>query len=313
MGSEMAAMSIVDRRAFVAACAATVAAPDLARAQTAMNNQLDWGLMTRADRDLAYNNVAAVPESQQIMARVIDASATLRAQRPHHIDLPYGPAERNKWDLFPGDNPTAPCLVHIHGGNWQSRGREQFSCVAEGVLARGWSAALLGYTLAPDATLMQIAQQVRDALDWLAAHGSAHGIAGPMILSGWSAGGHLAALTLDHPSVKAGLAVSAVYEIGPIRDTYLNTALKLTDEEIAQLSPLRLRGVDKPLAITYGTAEVPAYVRNSREYHAHRARSHLPGPLIPIPKANHFTILEELRSPNGVLTRAAMNLAEEAA
>jgi hypothetical protein len=109
------------------------------------------------------------------------------------------------------------------------------------------------------------------------------------------------------------LAISATYELGPFRDTYLNTALKLTDEEIATLSPLRLRGVDKPLAISYGTAELPAYVRDSREYHAYRARSHLSGPLIPIARANHFTILEELRSPKGLLTGAAMTVADEIA
>jgi arylformamidase len=204
-------------------------------------------------------------------------------------------------------------LGAIHGGNWQTRSREHFSCLAEGVLARGWSAALPGYTLAPDATLTQITREIRNALDWLAAQGSSHGIAGPIIVSGWSAGGHLATLALDHPSVKAGLAISATYELGPFRDTYLNTALKLTDEEIATLSPLRLRGVDKPLAISYGTAELPAYVRNSREYHAYRARSHLPGPLIPVIKANHFTMLEELRSSKGLLTRAAISLAEEIA
>jgi hypothetical protein len=78
-------------------------------------------------------------------------------------------------------------------------------------------------------------------------------------------------------------------------------------------APLRLPSVRKPLAITYGTAELPALVRNSREYHAHRAQSHCPGQLIPVPYANHFTIVEELRSPNGILTRAVMRLMEDAA
>jgi arylformamidase len=130
---------------------------------------------------------------------------------------------------------------------------------------QGWSAALPGYTLAPAATLTQIVGEVRGALDWLAAQGSAHGIAGPVVISGWSAGGHLTALMLDHPSVTAGLAISGIFELGPIRDTYLNERLKLTDEEIATLSPLRLPGVGKPLAITYGTAELPALVRPSRD------------------------------------------------
>jgi len=269
--------------------------------------------MSRAERDAAYNNAAAVAGSSQIVERWVAASAALRAQRSKHIDLPYGQGERNKWDLFPGDDPKAPCLVWIHGGYWQMRNRETFSCFAEGVLARGWSAALPGYTLAPAATLTRIVQEIRSALDWLAAEGSAHGIAGPVVLSGWSAGGHLTAMALDHPSVRAGLAIAGIFELGPIRDTYLNERLQLTDEEIATLSPLRLSGVGKPLAITYGTAELPALMRDSRDYHAHRAQSHLPGPLIPIPNANHFTIMDEMRSPNGALTRAVMRLMEDAA
>jgi len=292
--------------------AATVIAPGVARAQAPVANTMAWGSMTRAARDAAYNSGAAVSGSAQIIDGWVAASATFRSQRSKHVDLAYGPGERNKWDLFPSDNPKAPCLVHIHGGYWQNRNREVFSCFAEGVLARGWSAALPGYTLAPNATLTQIVGELRNALDWLADQGSLHGIAGPVILSGWSAGGHLAALLLDHPSITAGLAISGIFELGPIRDTYLNERLKLTDEEIATLSPLRLPSIGKPLAISYGTAELPVLVRNSREYHAHRARSHQPGPLIPIPNANHYN-LESLRSPNGILTRAALRLVEDAA
>src|SRR5262249_46809292 len=147
--------------------------------------------------------------------------------------------------------------------------------------------------------------------DWLAAEGSAHGIQEPIVLSGWSAGGHLTAMTLDHKSVRAGLAISGLYDLGPIRDTYLNERLKLTDEEIATLSPLRLKGVAKPLAIAYGTAELPALVNDSRNYHAHRAQAHLPGPLVPAANANHYTVMEELRSANGILTRTALRLLED--
>jgi arylformamidase len=110
----------------------------------------------------------------------------------------------------------------------------------------------------------------------------------------------------------AGIAMSGIFELGPIRDTYLNDKLKLTDDEIATLSPLRPPSVGKPLAITYGTAELPPFVEGSREYHAYRARSNYPGPLIPIPNANHYTSMEELRSPKGVLTRTAMRVLEDA-
>ena len=271
-----------------------------------------WETMSSAARDAAYNNGAAVGDSTQIIEGWIAASKRFRAERTQHLDVAYGARERNKWDLFPAKTPNAPCLVWIHGGYWQARSRESFSCFAEGVLAQGWSAALPGYTLAPEATMTELVREIRSALDWLAANGRSHGIAGPIILSGWSAGGHLTALMLDHPSVLAGLAISGLFELGPIRDTYLNERLKLSDEELAALSPLRLKGVAKPLAIAYGTAELPALVADSRDYHAHRAEAHLPGPLLPVSNANHYTIMEELRSPNGMLTRAALQLLEDA-
>ena len=276
------------------------------------NARMAWETMSSAARDAAYNNGAAVSNSTQIIDGWIAASKRFRAERPGHLDVAYGAGERNKWDLFPAGNADAPCLVWIHGGYWQARDRESFACLAEGVLARGWSAALPGYTLAPEASLTEIVRQIRSALDWLAAHGGAHGIRGPVVLSGWSAGGHLTAMTLDHPRVRAGLAISGLFELEPIRDTYLNERLRLTDEEIATLSPLRLKGVAKPLAIAYGTAELWPLVADSRNYHAHRAQANLPGPLIAVADANHYTIMEELRSRDGILTRAAMRLLEDA-
>ncbi len=95
----------------------------------------------------------------------------------------------------------------------------QFANLIAGPYAHGWAAALPGYTLAPDATMTEIVAEIRAALDWLGEHGPAHGIAGPIVLSGWSAGGHLTAMCLDHPSVVAGLAISGIFELGPIRDT----------------------------------------------------------------------------------------------
>jgi dienelactone hydrolase len=124
-----------------------------------------------------------------------------------------------------------------------------------------------------------------------------------VILSGWSAGGHLTAQCLDHPLVQAGLAISGLFELGPIRDTDLNEKLQLTDAEIVALSPQRLPVVKKPLAIAYGTDELPALIANSRDFHAKRSAAHAAGALIPLSGANHFTIMHELRDPDGVLTR----------
>ena len=270
---------------------------------------MNWGSMSRDERDAAYNNTNAVKNSAELNAAREAASAAFRLKHPAHLDIPYGPRERNKWDLFPADDPDAPCLVFIHGGYWQRNSRDMFANLIGGPYARGWAAALPGYTLAPDATLTEIVTEINAALDWLARNGSAHGINGKVVLSGWSAGGHLTAQCLGHPRVSAGLAISGVFELGPIRDTYLNEKLRLSDDEIVELSPLRLPMIDKPLAITYGTAELPPLVGDSRALHAKRAAAHLQGPLIPIAGADHFTITHQLRDRDGELTRQLMLLA----
>jgi acetyl esterase/lipase len=212
--------------------------------------------MSLEARNLAFNNVAHVgPEFARTKTDGwAAASKAFRAQRPKHLDLAYAQGDRTKWDLYPAPDPSAPCYVHVHGGYWQRGSKEIFACLAEGVLARGWSAALPGYTLAPDASLTQITKELRTALDWFAVQAGAHGIAGPVILSGWSAGGHLTACLLDHPRVAAGLAISGVFELAPLRDSpHVNDAVKLTEVEIETLSPMRLPGVNKPLSIAYGT------------------------------------------------------------
>jgi arylformamidase len=270
-----------------------------------------WALLNKAERDTAYNNGAAVADSALHNKARNEASAAYRAAHAGALDLPYGTSPREAWDIYPGSDPAAPCFVFIHGGYWQMNGRENFAGLAAGLAAHGWSVAMPGYTIAPEGNLGRIADEVYRALDWLAEHGPRYGAGSKILVSGWSAGGQLAALALAHPAVRAGLALSGVYELAPIRDTYLNQKLALSDHEIETLSPLRLPVIDKPLAIAYGTAEVPALVEDSRAFHARRAAAHAPGALLPIAKADHFTILDEIRRPDGLLVRAALDLAQD--
>jgi len=266
-----------------------------------------WSKLSQVERDAAYNNNAAVADSAALVDRRNARSAVFRAAHPGALDVPYGPGPRQRFDLYPARAPEAPCLVFIHGGYWQRNTREDFACYAEGVMAHGWSAALPGYTLAPDLTLAKIVGEVATALDWLAMEGPGRGLArGAIVVSGWSAGAHLAAMALGHPAIAAGLAISGVFDLAPLRDTYLDEKLRLTDSEISAMSPLRLPAVAKPLAVSYGTPELPALIKDSRDLHEHRTAAHAPGPLIPILGADHFTILEELRRPDGRLVRAAL-------
>ena len=180
--------------------------------------------------------------------------------------------------------------------------------MAEGPAAAGWSVAIPGYSLAPQASLAEIVAEIGLALDWLAEHGRDHGIRGPLVIAGWSAGAQLAALHLGHPSIAAGLAISGVYELSFLRDTGLNEALRLSDAEIETLSPLRLSPIRKPLTVAFGTRELSALVQDALKLHALRDASGAPGSLLPIDGADHFSIISELQKPDGKLVKAAIDL-----
>src|SRR5436305_15314905 len=120
-----------------------------------------WERMAQSERDASYNNAAAVADSAEIVACWEQASAAWRDAHAEHLGLSYGRGERTKWDLFPSRDAAQPCLIHIHGGYWQMRSKDTFSCIAEGVAAHGWSAALPGYTLAPEASITGIAAELR--------------------------------------------------------------------------------------------------------------------------------------------------------
>lgn len=248
--------------------------------------------MDRAALDAAYNNGAAVRNSADMIADWRRRSEALRASAR---ELRYGPAGRNRIDYLEA-SPGAPLLVFIHGGYWQAREKETFTFLAEGPLAHGISVALVGYTLAPEKRLDGIVAEVWAALDYLAQ---------PLLVSGWSAGGHLTAMMMRHPNVKGGLAISGIFDLEPIRRCYLNDKLRLDEEEVRRNSPMLNAHIEKALIVTYGTSELPELQRQSKEYaqrFGHR--------LLPLEGHDHFTILEELAAPQGALSAALRGLAD---
>ncbi len=259
--------------------------------------------MDRVALDAAYNNSAAVADSARLLADFQARSASLRAAQSRYLDLRYGPAERNRIDYFAAD-ARGPVLVFIHGGYWQMRAKETFNFLASGPLAHGIHVAFVGYTLAPDIRLGGIVAEVRAAIAWLAERVAGFGGDPARIcVAGWSAGGHLTAMTLNEPAVKGGLAISGIYDLEPVRLCYINDKLRLEADEALRLSPLRhVPQCSVPLILACGGDELPELQRQSGEYAAAWARAGLPGRLVRLAGHNHFTILEELARPDGTLT-----------
>ena len=282
-----------------------------------MNTPLDapdWRVMSQRDRDLGLNNGEAVTGSADLVAGWERRSAEMRARYPDHLDLRYGPRERNRIDFLKARD-KAPTLLFIHGGYWQNRAKEVFTQFAEGPMAHGINVALIGYTLAPEASLDEIVAEIHVGIDFLSRELPAlGGDAGGLVVSGWSAGGHLTAMALSNPNVRAGMAISGIYDLEPIRHSYLNEKLGLDAAMSRRNSPVMEEGGPaKPLSLVVGSAELPLLRRQTADFACHRAKLGLPVTYEEIPGADHFSIMEELVSPTGRITTLIRQLFERTA
>lgn len=266
--------------------------------------------MDRATLDSAYNNSAAVADSAQWLETWRLRSMVVRAMRGVRLDVPYASGERTRLDYFPGGKWGAPLFVFIHGGYWQRNDKEIFSFVAEGPHAHGIDVAVIGYTLAPAARLSDIVAEIAGALKFLDKNADQFGFRRENIcVGGWSAGGHLAALASELPTVRGALVISGIFDLEPIALSYINGPLRLDRDEIKTLSPLqRLRGGAAPQTLAVGGNELSELQRQSAVYAEAARRLGLPVKLRTLPGHHHFSILDELAEGDGILTHELMSI-----
>ena len=269
--------------------------------------------MDRATLDAAYDNTAAVADSQAYRARWYETSAAVRAKPASRLDLRYGERPRAMLDYFSATE-GGPLFVFIHGGYWQRNEKERFAFTALGPNAHGINVAVPGYTLAPDARLSDIVAEINQALTFLARRADELGFdRNQLLIGGWSAGGHLTAAVAGHPAVAGGIPISGIFDLEPIALGVLNDKLQLSSEEIVKLSPLRNLPTNlPPLELFVGGNELPELKRQSQDYIVAAKIRELPANLTVLPGHHHFSILDELAAPEGALTRKLVELARAA-
>jgi acetyl esterase/lipase len=218
------------------------------------------------DPDRDYANGAFIAESTSYPPAWEAAAAAFRANAGDRarLDLPYGSTTRQQFDLFLPVRPPAGVIVFVHGGYWMAFDRKVWSHLAAGALAWGWAVAMPSYTLAPDAQLSEITQEIMAACRAVAKE-----VAGPMVVTGHSAGGHLAArmgcADIDLPMVRRVVPISPLAELGPLMATGMNAKLRLTPEACETESPARLalrQGCSAHVWV--GAEERPAFLWQAR-------------------------------------------------
>lgn len=103
-----------------------------------------------------------------------------------------------KLDLYMPRNrqQAKPVVIFIHGGGWVEGRKEQDGLLLLPYLAMGWSAVNVEYRLARTSPAPAAVEDTRCALRWVYNHAKEYNFdTSKIVLTGFSAGGHLALLT----------------------------------------------------------------------------------------------------------------------
>ena len=186
---------------------------------------------TDPDRD--YANGDFIAGAAEYPARWTAEAARFRGEMGARADLglAYGPGGRQVLDLFHPRGEARGAVVFVHGGYWKAFDRSLWSHLAAGPLERGFAVAMPSYTLAPDVRIGAMTAEIAEACRMVAAR-----VAGPMVVTGHSAGGHL--------SARMGCADSNELRLSANRALAKCTSARGTNFARARLSEANFAGAD---------------------------------------------------------------------
>ena len=258
--------------------------------------------------DAAYNNVDHIPNGEGYTDRWSERAREFReleaALGRARLNDAYGPEIRQKTDFFHPAGKPVGLVVFVHGGYWMEFDRTYWSHLAAGPTSRGWAVAMPSYTLAPQARISDITREIAAAIS----HASGR-VAGPVRLTGHSAGGHLVSrmVCLDvglaagvRERLESIVPISPVSDLRPFLETSMNETLRLDADEAERESPALLEtNGDVSTTVWVGADERPAFLDQARWLAAAWPHSDL----VIEPKRHHFDVIEGLSDPDSRLTR----------
>ncbi|MBI1733080.1 MAG: alpha/beta hydrolase [Gammaproteobacteria bacterium] len=277
---------------------------------------------TPEEIDAHYNLGAQLANPQQVLDDYASLSAAARAAHQCELDVRYGPTLDERLDVFPAAEPGAPILLFIHGGYWRILSQREFSFVASGMVPHGVTVVLSNYSLCPKVTISEITRQNRAVVAWLRAHARRYnGNPGKIWVMGHSAGAQQTALLLGtnwrreyglpENVIKGGIAISGVYDLEPLRHSFLQPVLQLDHDLIRRESPIHnLPRKAPPLHLHVGKGEPEEFIRQSRALHRAWRAAGLKSDLFVRPGVDHFSIIRDLARPSSAYCARILSVME---
>ncbi|CAF3334742.1 unnamed protein product [Rotaria socialis] len=244
----------------------------------------------------------------------------------HAIDI-YLPS--NTIQLLPNIDSIKPkaIFVYLHGGYWQFFSRNESAFMAQVMSEAQILTAVIGYPIAPHATIGQIVTCVEQALvkilEW------AMKLSIKVFICGHSAGGHLAATLLlinwknkyniDHETFGGFFLISGVFDLVPLVSTYVNIPLGMTIAVAKNQSPLHRDSNDYwsalkhvPILCVHAQYDSPAFHEQNRQYGSCLEKNGFNNvKTIQFDNFDHFDIIEQLEIRDQPLTTMILKLIDE--
>ena len=268
--------------------------------------------------DFEYNNRAKVSDAQDFKDAQAHHSAQARAKLEARCDVAYGPSPAETVDVYPAPG-SAPAPVHVffHGGYWKQNHKDEFAFLAPPLVAAGAAVVVVEYALVPTVDIGELVRQCRAALAWVRHEAAGFGgDPGRIHISGHSAGGHITAtmMATDWPAfapglprdlVKTGCAISGIYDLEPVRLSYMNGELGFTPDSVAGNSPMLMAPVGGgELLLAVGGLEGPEFIRQSEELAAAWGARGMDVTCRVMDGHHHFSIINQLIDPASELSAA---------
>lgn len=264
--------------------------------------------MSKDELNKAYNLRDTVGNYEELIDSFKQRSQRTYQKHMNTRDISYGSGLRNKFDFFPNRIKNVPTVIFIHGGYWQATEKETYAFIVDGLCDK-FNVILPEYTLAPEADMTTIVNEIRGFLDFLSKNTERFNITnGRVCLVGHSAGGHLTALHREHPLISHIMPLSALVDLEPISLTSINDALQLTEKEVDDLSPINQK-INRtiPAAVHVGALEPDELLRHSGIYAQKMIGEGNTLLYSQLKNRNHFNLLDEFDA-NGVLTMSLCHL-----
>ena len=218
-----------------------------------------------------------------------------------YLDQQYGKAALQTLDIFPANVSNSPILVFIHGGYWRSLDKESYSFVAEPFVKNNLTVCVVNYRLIPSVNMETVLNDIKEAINLIQKEAFRYnGDPNAIILSGHSAGGHLALMTYLineslRPSIQAICSLSGIFDLSPIKNSYLNEVLQLNENDIHVFSASNkdLSVLKCPMLLSVGSGETDFFIEQSKSLYI-KNRSLAPIEYYEYKQLNHYQIVHKL-------------------